>query len=142
MRELYGVDEAEAQWRRIDSGAKTGGLECTWSQWPQLQMDFAEQCVKPVAHLLGLSVVDRVPKTQKHQLRGHAHASVSDDLLTTWAADVALLKRYTAMMRNASSAYRQMGEALPSGRALAARRRAIARLSMSSRSSGATASPV
>ena len=117
---LFDVDETEAQWRLIDADAKRGSYSCWWSEFGTTHDNatgvdggFIEQCVRPIAKLLGLRSKERVANSKDHHRR-------EEDLLQR-RLDVEALASYATRMRDASSAYRQAGASLPSGRALEAR---------------------
>ena len=55
---LFDADEAEAQWQRIDERSRRDALSCAWSDWPSLGGGLEEECVQPIAQMLGLQVTN------------------------------------------------------------------------------------
>jgi len=104
---LYDADETEAQWRRLLEDWNGEIFTCRWAEWKPMGLDFVDQCVKPIARLLGLQPAQQVEDTKNHHNR---EESVADRL-----RDLPLLEQYSARMSNASPMYRLMGHTLPSG---------------------------
>jgi len=108
---LYAADETEAQWRKILREWSSGLiLTCTWAEYPPLGLNFIDECVRPIAHFLGLNTSWRVLNNRPHNNPIESKAQFYND--------VALLMLYHSKMCKASKTYQWMGQTLPSGQAL------------------------